>query len=353
MSEAFSRSSPIRWRSSRSCGSASRPGSGRIGFYVLILLIGGCGALLLRSPNRRRRAAADSAEDAAPPTWRDIASWVFLAAVPSGLLIAVTAHISTDVAAVPLFWVLPLALYLLTFVIVFQTRPLIPHRLVVDVQPIFVLALVVVFIIGPIESIVGLIALHLSVFFVCALMCHGELARRRPAPRYLTAYYMWISVGGMIGGIATGLIAPHVFNWVAEYPLLIVLAVLCRPGLALPAVGTGQYPLLGALGVAALLSDRLTAFDLSFDYQCIQCPGRRAVGADRAVLASAAVVRGHRRLPARRRSLFQRRHQQSSGAQFLRRSQRRRKPRTAGSACSGTAPPRRARSAFAMTTATR
>ena len=73
-------------------------------------------------------------------------------------------------------------------------------------------------------------------FFVCALMCHGELARRRPAPRYLTAYYMWISVGGMIGGIATGLIAPHVFNWVAEYPLLIVLALLCRPGLAL-AVG--------------------------------------------------------------------------------------------------------------------
>jgi hypothetical protein len=106
----------------------------------------------------------------------------------------------------------------------------------------------------------------LIVFFVCALMCHGELARRRPAPRYVTAFYMWISAGGVIGGISAGLIAPHVFNWVAEYPILIVLTVLCRPGLALPASGTGQYPLFGALGVAALLAIGATAFDLNFDY---------------------------------------------------------------------------------------
>jgi SAM-dependent methyltransferase len=237
-----------------------------IGFYVLILLIAACGALLLRSPNQLPNAATADAEEAARPTWSDIAFWVALAAVPSGLLIAVTAHISTDVAAVPLLWVLPLALYLLTFVIVFQTRPIIPHSFVVDVQPIFVLGLVVVFIVAPIASIVGLIALHLIVFFVCALMCHGELARRRPAPRHLTAFYMWISAGGTIGGISAGLIAPYVFNWVAEYPILIVLAVLCRPGLALPASGTGQYPLFGALAGAALLAIGSTAFHLHFDY---------------------------------------------------------------------------------------
>jgi SAM-dependent methyltransferase len=233
-----------------------------IGFYVLILLIGGCGALMLRNPGQAPAAATTEVEAAAPPTWGDIAWWVFLAAVPSGLLIAVTAHIATDVAAVPLLWVLPLALYLLTFVIVFQTRPLIPHALVVKLQPFFVLGLVGVFIMGPIDSIVSSIALHLSVFFVCTLLCHGELARRRPAPRHLTAYYMWISVGGMIGGIATGLIAPHVFNWVLEYPLLLVLAVLCRPGLAFPVVGSGQYALFGALGVGTLLLIGATAFDL-------------------------------------------------------------------------------------------
>jgi hypothetical protein len=237
-----------------------------IGFYVLILLIAGCGVLLLRSPNQPPEAATARAEDAAPPTWRDVAIWIVLSAVPSGLLIAVTAHISTDVAAVPLLWVLPLALYLLTFVIVFQTRPIIPHRLVVTLQPFFILGLVVVFTVVPIGSIVGMIAIHLIVFFVCALLCHGELARRRPAPRHLTAYYMWISAGGTIGGISAGLIAPHVFTWVAEYPLLIVLAVLCRPGLALPARRTGQFPLFIALVAAALFLIGVTVFDLNFDY---------------------------------------------------------------------------------------
>ena len=121
-----------------------------IGFYGLILLIAACGTLLLRSSNGPPKATTaetggvPAVTDDAPLTWLDAAIWVALAAVPSGLLIAVTAHISTDVAAVPLLWVLPLALYLLTFVIVFQTRPLIPHRLVVMAQPVFILALVVV-----------------------------------------------------------------------------------------------------------------------------------------------------------------------------------------------------------------
>src|SRR5499427_29597 len=175
-----------------------------VGFCFLIALLAGCGALRWRAPDEDARAGA--AADA-PPTWKDAGFWVARAAVPAGLLVAVTAHISTDVAAVPLLWVLPLALYLLTFVVVFARQPIIPHWLV---------------------------AVHLAVFFVNALMCHGELAGTRPAPRYLTAFYLWISAGGVIGGIGAGLIAPYVFNWVAGYPILIALAVLCRPGLALP-----------------------------------------------------------------------------------------------------------------------
>src|SRR5262249_6351358 len=76
---------------------------------------------------------------------------------------------------------------------------------------------------------VALVALNIATFFVNAIVCHGELARRRPAPAHLTAFYMWMSAGGMIGGIGAALIAPHVFSSLAEYPLLIVLAVLCRP----------------------------------------------------------------------------------------------------------------------------
>src|SRR5207237_5501949 len=87
---------------------------------------------------------------------------------------------------------------------------------------------------GPIKVVLPLVALHVGTFFVCALVCHGELARRRPAASHLTAFYLWMAAGGMLGGLSAGLIAPIVFNWVAEYPILIVLDVLCRPGLAWP-----------------------------------------------------------------------------------------------------------------------
>ncbi len=129
-------------------------------------------AVALRRPRRRARRPPAHAE-AAPPTWRDAATWVALAAVPSGLLVAVTAHISTDVAAVPLLWVMPLALYLLTFVIVFPRRPIIPHWLVVEVQPVFILGARRHDRVQPIETIVGLIAVHLA----------GVLRLRADVPR--------------------------------------------------------------------------------------------------------------------------------------------------------------------------
>jgi len=231
-----------------------------VGFYVLIALIAGCGVLLWRSADQPPSAATEGAAEAAPPTWRDAATWVALAAVPSGLLVAVTAHISTDVAAVPLLWVLPLALYLLTFVIVFQRHPIIPHWLVVEVQPIFLLGLIAVTFYTPFETIVWIIALHLVVFFVSVLMCHGELARRRPAPKYLTGFYLWMAAGGVIGGIAAALVAPRLFNWVAEYPILLALTVLCRPGLALPSDGRRRYLLLGTIAIAVLALILLAKF---------------------------------------------------------------------------------------------
>jgi hypothetical protein len=220
-----------------------------IGFCLLVVLLAACGVMLWRSPD-----AAAPAEGApmAPPTWKDTAFWVALAAVPAGLLVAVTAHISTDVAAVPLLWTLPLALYLLTFVVAFARRPIIPHRFVVALQPPCIIALVAVIIFDPIKNIAGILAVHLTVFFVNALMCHGELARSRPPAKYLTAFYLWISAGGVIGGVATGLIAPRVFNWVAEYPILIAFAALCRPGLALPSDRTRRYLLFGGIAAAAV-----------------------------------------------------------------------------------------------------
>ena len=196
------------------------------GFLLLIILIAGCGALMLRVPQAHSRAKVRTMLG---PDWMTIGRWIFISAVPSGLLIALTAYISTDVAAAPLLWVIPLSLYLLTWVLVFQRRPLVSHSVVLLFQPVAIAGIVIlVFYTGWIALFLNL-TLHLLAFFVIAMACHGELARTRPAVQHLTTFYVSLSFGGMVGGIFSGLVAPYVFSSVAEYPILVVLAILCRP----------------------------------------------------------------------------------------------------------------------------
>ncbi|HEY8333134.1 MAG TPA: fused MFS/spermidine synthase [Tardiphaga sp.] len=199
------------------------------GYGLLIVLIAACGALLLRSPAFVFVKGVTDEVDAPAPTWALGARWIFLAAVPSGLLIAVTAHISTDVAAAPLLWVLPLSLYLLTWVLVFQSRPLLPHKWMLLLQPLAIAGVIVLLAVGGEQNLLLTLGGHLLCFFIIAMACHGELAQARPAAKYLTGYYVALSFGGMVGGLFAGLIAPFAFSWIAEYPILIALAVLCRP----------------------------------------------------------------------------------------------------------------------------
>jgi len=197
------------------------------GYAALVVLIAGCGVLLWRAPPFE---VGPARTDAGPtPSWGLRLRWIFLAAVPSGLLIAVTAHISTDVAAAPLLWVLPLSLYLLTWVLVFQSRPLLPHRFMVMLQPFAVAGIVVLLAVGGEQNLLLTLGGHQLCFFIIAMACHGELARTRPAARYLTGFYVALSFGGMLGGLFAGLVAPFTFSWVAEYPILLVLTALCRP----------------------------------------------------------------------------------------------------------------------------
>ncbi|MDB5503719.1 MAG: hypothetical protein JWR89_3621 [Tardiphaga sp.] len=224
------------------------------GYGLLILLIAGCGALLLKSPAFVVAAPGEGEIDAPTPTWALRARWIFLAAVPSGLLIAVTAHISTDIASAPLLWVMPLSLYLLTWVLVFQSRPLLPHKWMLAAQPVAIAVVIVLLAIGGEQNLLLTLGGNLVCFFVIAMACHGELARARPAATYLTGYYVALSFGGMVGGLFAGLIAPFTFSWIAEYPILIALAVLCRPrGEELfPSWSRGYWALLAAAAVALL-----------------------------------------------------------------------------------------------------
>src|SRR4051794_29716550 len=225
------------------------------GYGLLIVLIASCGVLLLRSPAHAAKLnMPDDDTDAPAPSWALRARWIFLAAVPSGLLIAVTAHISTDVAAAPLLWVLPLSLYLLTWVLVFQSRPLLPHKWMLLAQPLAIAGVVVLLAVGGEQNLLLTLGGHQLCFFIIAMACHGELARTRPAAKYLTGFYVALSFGGMVGGLFAGLIAPYAFSWIAEYPILIALAVLCRPPAEerWPQLSRWVWPLLAAAAVALL-----------------------------------------------------------------------------------------------------
>jgi hypothetical protein len=204
-----------------------------VGFALFTGLVVLCGVLLLK----RRRGNVDSVRtgDAAPapPRRRDYAMWLLLAFVPSSLMLAVTQHITIDIAAVPLLWVVPLALYLLTFIAAFaRWQPLgrdLWSRLLVIVS-IPAISLAAIWATFPVALALGM---HLVLLFVGAMVCHGRLAATRPHPRYLTGFYLAIALGGALGGIFNTLVAPQIFVAVLEYPLVIAVVFLLRDRAAL------------------------------------------------------------------------------------------------------------------------
>ena len=200
-------------------------------YAALVLLTGVCAVLLWRTAGAQPEARSARPDEADLVSSRDRLSWVLLSFAPSSLLLGVTNYLTTDVAAVPLLWVIPLALYLLTFVLVFARAPILRHEWMVRVQPILVLMVVVAMFWGMRNPVSLFFPLHLGAFFLTTMVCHGELAKRRPSVRHLTEFYLWISVGGVLGGIFNVLVAPHVFNTVLEYPLALALACALRPKL--------------------------------------------------------------------------------------------------------------------------
>jgi hypothetical protein len=196
-----------------------------VGYALLVLAVAACGTFVLRLPRMNDMIATR----ASAVRWSDRFRWTALAFVPSGLLVAVTAYIATDVASAPFLWIIPLALYLLTFVLLFTDRPAISQKVLLAIQPVTVALLVISFLWTAKLPWGVSFLIHLTAFFFAAMICHGQLYARRPDASQLTQFYVWMSLGGVLGGIFAALLAPQLFNTVIEYPLLVFAALLARP----------------------------------------------------------------------------------------------------------------------------
>ncbi len=225
------------------------------GYALLVVLVLACAAVVWRSPRPSAAAQADEdvmaaapagiVPDASPapspgsdaqPTLGRRLRWVGLAFVPSSLMLGVTTTITTDIAPIPLLWALPLSLYLVSFILVFApgARSDGLWRAMVFALPWVVLLISLILLLevrGSVWlSLWVMVPIHLAGFFVIAVVCHGRLARDRPPPRRLTEFYLLISLGGALGGVFNAIVAPALFDSLAEYPIVLVLAAVCLPG---------------------------------------------------------------------------------------------------------------------------
>ena len=198
------------------------------GFVVLMAALG---LLVARAPHlevgRPDLSGPIEAASGERP-WRQRLIWIGLAAIPSSLMLGVTTHITTDVASAPFIWVVPLALYLLTFIIAFQDRPLISSETALMFQAAAVVACAVIMPFHTTNLVIQL-GVHLAAFFLTALVCHQALVARRPPPARLTEFYLCLSIGGVVGGGFNAFLAPVIFTNVWEYPLVLALSCLARP----------------------------------------------------------------------------------------------------------------------------
>jgi len=202
-----------------------------MGYGLLAILVIACAIVLWRSQQIEvtETAVEEEVEELSLSTKFH---WLALAFVPSSLLLGLTNFISTDIASAPLLWIIPLTLYLLTFILVFSKWADKIHPVMVSLQPIILLPFIAYAFVDPAALPYWLnLILHLIAFFLAVMVCHGELAKNRPHTHHLTSFYLIMSFAGMLGGMFNTFVAPFIFNAVYEYPLMIIAALLLRPGL--------------------------------------------------------------------------------------------------------------------------
>ena len=196
------------------------------GYVALgILTFGSALAVFLKG----RAADLDEVEETVDEpalTAKQRVRWVLLSAVPSSLMLGITSYLTTNIAPVPLLWIIPLAIYLLTFILAFSHRvhPNIP--LLSRLTSILVLPVALVLALELWAPMVPLALLHLLTFFMLAWLCHTLLVQSRPSHSHLTEFYLWMAFGGVVGGAFNAFVAPLLFNSLIEYPIAIAVALV-------------------------------------------------------------------------------------------------------------------------------
>lgn len=210
----------------------------KYGYILFVISMGVCAYFVLVAKREKAAVKSDGVTEevgnepdlkVAPQQdicWTSRLLWIALSFVPSSWMLGVTSYLTTDISPMPILWIIPLTLYLITFIIAFSDQPFIRYSWVSRAFPIvmLILAASTIFNAG-----IPLMGLHLLVFFVGSMVCHLELASRKPAAKDLTEFYFWVSFGGLLGGVFNGLIAPILFPWVLEYPITLMVACLLRP----------------------------------------------------------------------------------------------------------------------------
>ena len=225
------------------------------GIYLLLMALVGICALQIWRVSGSLFASTEPAEKVEHIGWRRRLYWIALAAVPSGLMLSTTSHLTTDLMAMPLLWVIPLAIYLLSFSVAFADNQRPAYWISRFAPLVMVVAGSFIFLQGSKGAINGLAA-SLGLLFTVAVALHNEMYRTRPAPSQLTGFYLMMSVGGVVGGLFCAIIAPLLFNWTWEHPLLILAAALLLPKITvLPMDKTdGKIPyVMAGLGMLALI----------------------------------------------------------------------------------------------------
>lgn len=244
---------------------ALQSSSWRWGYLLLVLLFIGCG---IRVWQRAPQAViSQNTQPTQSIDWQRRIKWIAWSAIPSSLLVSVTTFITTDIVAMPLLWVIPLALYLLTFIFVFANKIIIPKQALIWLMPILVMLIILTMISEANSPILLLLILHLLSLFVVTMVLHQQLADDRPEPQKLTEFYLLMSLGGVIGGIFNGLIAPLIFDAVWEYPLMLCLALMLAPWRKPKPTNRQEWlKLLRVPGLMILLSIGLVLGIKAFDY---------------------------------------------------------------------------------------